>query len=63
MEILQRWLDAAPTIRIATVSFDGWKWHARVDIKSLGGTVKGGEGEGDSLTFAVVAAILDQRKE
>jgi hypothetical protein len=60
---LQRWLDAAPTIRTAVVSFDGWKWHATVGIKLMDGTEKCGDGEGDSLTFAVVAAILDQRKE
>jgi hypothetical protein len=63
MNELQRWLDAAPTLRMAVVEFDGWKWRAEVSVRRLDGTFKTGEGSGESLTFAVVAAILDQRKE
>jgi hypothetical protein len=63
MEELQRWLDAAPTIRQCAIVYDGWDWQVDVGVRLTDGTVKTGKGRHQHLTFAVVEAILDQRKE
>jgi hypothetical protein len=64
MEELQRWLDMAATLRgciIERLPPNAWQvdvWTLRPDgIHEFHGT-----GTGDSLTFAVVSAILDFRK-
>ena len=63
MEEMQRWLDGAPTLRQCAIVFDGWQWQVDVGVRGLDGTIKSGKGTAQHLTFAVVAAILDQRKE
>jgi hypothetical protein len=55
---LQRWLDMAPTRRSAQLTFDEAGWSVRVWV----GNDAEGWGVAGSLTFAVVAAILDFRK-
>ena len=68
MEELQKWLDYAPTLRRAELRFDG-AWF--VELSELSNFLKPEEvprigrstwPTGGSLTFAVVAAILDYRK-
>ncbi len=64
MRELQRWLDAAPTLRRCTITFDGWKWDVTVSIVNpMDNTCKNGFSEGDSLTFAAVGAIMDLRSK
>ena len=64
MSELQRFLDAAPTLRTCAVHFDGWRWNVTVSvINPVDNSGVDGMAVGDSLTFAVVAAILDLRSK
>ena len=66
MEELQRWLDVAPTVRRCQAAFDfperGIHGYWMVSVWLEGTEQTTGTGEGGSLTFAAVAAILDLNK-
>lgn len=63
---LQTWLDNAATLRRCIVRFDGYHWTVEVSILSNflapGEKPLVGLGEGPSVTFAAVAAILDLQR-
>lgn len=61
MDELQRWLDIAPTLRRAGLVYTGGGWTCSVWLTEDpdGSAVAA---FGNSVTFAVVAAILDFHK-